>query len=151
MTSIGEKSRYIYTGEIRVTPDAILQRINQLNRGKAQGPDEIPPRVIYELGRELSVPLSILFNKSLELGKIPVEWKNANVVAIFKKGTKSNPGNYRPVSLTCVSCKILESVIRDTIVEHMNDYNLSSSSSIPYRTLFQCIAYRALRQFPRTP
>ena len=56
-----------------VTPDAILYRINQLNRGKAQGPDEIPPRVIYELGRELSVPPSILFNKSLELGKIPLE------------------------------------------------------------------------------
>ena len=54
-----------------VTPDAILHRINKLNRGKAQGPDEIPPRVIYELGRQLSVPLSILINKSLELGKIP--------------------------------------------------------------------------------
>ena len=67
ITSIGEKSRYIYTGEIRITLDAILHRINKLNRGKAQGPDEIPPRVIYELGRELSVPLSILFNKSLEL------------------------------------------------------------------------------------
>ena len=83
ITSIGEKSRYIYTGEIRVTPDAILHKINKLNRGKAQGPDEIPPRVIYELGRELSVPLSILFNKSFELGKIPLEWKNANVAAIF--------------------------------------------------------------------
>ena len=59
MTSIGEKSRYIYTGEIMVTLDAILQRINKLYRGKAQGPDEIPPRVIDELGRELSVPLSI--------------------------------------------------------------------------------------------
>ena len=63
--------------------------------------------MIYELGRELSVPMSILFNKSSELGKIPLEWKNANVVAIFNKGTKSNPGNYRPVSLTCVTCKIL--------------------------------------------
>ena len=61
ITSIGEKSRYIYTGEIRVTLDAILHKINKLNRSKAQGPDEIPPRVIYELGRELSVPLSILF------------------------------------------------------------------------------------------
>ena len=139
MTSIGEKSRYIYTGEIRVTPDAILQRINKLNRGKAQGPDEIPPRVIYELGRELSVPLSILFNKSLELGKIPLEWKNANVVAIFKKGTKSNPGNYRPVSLTCVTCKILESVIRDAIVEHMNDYNLYSDCQHGFRKRRSCV------------
>ena len=139
ITSIGEKSLYIYTGEIMVTPDAILHRINKLNRGKAQGPDEIPPRVIYELGRELSVPLSILFNKSLELGKIPLEWKNANVVAIFKKGTKSNPGNYRPVSLTRVTCKILESVIRDAIVEHMNDYNLYSDCQHGFRKRRSCV------------
>ena len=44
------------------------------------------------------------------------------MVAIFKKGTKSSPGNYRPVSLTCVICKLLESFIRDVIVDHMNVY-----------------------------
>ena len=85
------------------------------------------------------MPLSILFNKSLELGKISLEWKNANVVAIFKKGTKSNPGNYRPVSLTCVTCKILESVIRDAIVEHMNDYNLYSDCQHGFRKRRSCV------------
>ena len=59
------------------------------------------------LSKELSVPLSIVFNNFLEDGIIPTEWWSANVVAIFKKGTKSVPGNYRPVSLTCIVCKIL--------------------------------------------
>ena len=52
-------------------------------------------------------------------GKIPSEWKSANVVAILKKGTQFCPGNYRPVSLTCVICKLLESFIRDVIVDHI--------------------------------
>ena len=100
-----------------------------MNKGKAQGPDEVPLRVLLEL----SIPLSILFNKSLETGKIPTDWKDANVVAIFKKGTKSVPGNYRPVSLTCVICKLLESFIRDVIVHHMNKYNIYSNCQHGFR------------------
>ena len=85
------------------------------------------------------MPLSVLFNKSLELGKIPLEWKNANVVAIFKNGSISNPGNYRPVSLTCVTCKILESVIRDAIVEHVNYYNIYNDCQHGFRKRRSCV------------
>ena len=66
--------------------------------------------------KNLAIPLSILFNKFLEKGLIPADWKRAEVVAVFKKGTKSDPGNYRPVSLTSVICKVLESFVRDAIV-----------------------------------
>ena len=90
-TELGDKSKGIILSEIRVTPEAILEKLNKLNKGKAQGPDKVPPKVLMELSRELSVPLSILFNKSLKEGKIPSEWKSANVVAILKKGTKSSP------------------------------------------------------------
>ena len=58
--------------------------------------------------------------------EIPDEWKHANVSAIFKKGSKTSPKNYRPVSLTCVICKILESIIRDKIIDHMKANNLFS-------------------------
>ena len=102
----------------------VLDTLLKLNKGKAQGPDEVPPRVLLELSKEMSIPFSILFNKSLETGKMPTDWKDADVVDIFKKGTKSIPGNYRPVSLTCVVCKSLESFIRDVIVDHMNRYNI---------------------------
>ena len=61
------------------------------------------------------------FNKSLESVLIPDDWKLADVTAIFKKGTKSDPGNYGPVSLTCVACKLLESLITDAVVQHMTD------------------------------
>ena len=74
----------------------------------------------------MATPLSIVFNKSLESGSIPEDWQSADVIAIFKKGTKSDPGNYRPVSLTCVTSQLLESCIRDTVVKHMADNGLYS-------------------------
>ena len=67
------------------------------------------------------MPLSILFNKTLESGSIPEDWKSPDVIDIFFKGKKSDPGNYRPVSLACVTSKLLESFIRDTVMKHMTD------------------------------
>jgi hypothetical protein len=56
---------------------------------------------------------------SLRTGKVPVEWKRANVTAIFKKGSKEVAGNYRPVSLMTHVCKILEALIKDVLVAHL--------------------------------
>ncbi len=66
--------------------------------------------------------------KSIVLGKVPSEWKHATVPPIFKKGTKGDPGNYRPVSLTSVPCKLLESIIKDKIMEHLLENNLIKDS-----------------------
>ena len=139
VTELGDKSKGIILTDLRITPDAVFDKLLKLNKGKAQGPDEVPPRVLLELSKELSIPLSILFNKSLETGKIPTDWKDANVVAIFKKGTKSVPGNYRPVSLTCVVCKLLESFIRDAIVDHMNKFNIYSNCQHGFRKRRSCV------------
>ena len=53
---------------------------------------------------------------AVNTGIVPDDWKKANVSAIFKKGDKENPGNYRPISLTSQVCKIFESMLRDAIV-----------------------------------
>ena len=58
--------------------------------------------------------------------QLPKEWKHANISAIFKKGNRTSPQNYRPVSLTSIVCKILESIIRDSVITHMTDNNLFS-------------------------
>jgi len=85
------------------------------------------------------LPLAILFNKSITEGSIPNDWKEANVIAIFKKGRRSDPSNYRPVSLTCVICKVLESLIRDAIVEYMSGYKLYSECQHGFRQKRSCI------------
>ena len=134
----GTKSKNIYLTDIVITPIAVKDKLKQLNNCKAQGPDGIPPRVLKEVSENLAIPLSILFNKSLEKGLIPADWKQAEVVAVFTKGTKSDPGNYRPVSLTSVICKVLESFVRDAIVKHMNDHNLYANCQHGFRKKRSC-------------
>ena len=90
--------------------------------------DEIVPRILMENAEILSEPLLYIYEKSMETGIVPLEWKKANVTAIYKKGGKDLSCNYRPVSLTSHVCKILESIIRDGIVEHVKKYNLIRDS-----------------------
>ena len=82
----------------------------------------------------MALPLSIIFSTSLQTKTLPDEWKHANISAIFKKGKKTLPNNYRPVSLTCVVCKIMESIIRDAIVDHMTKNNLFSKYQFGFIT-----------------
>ena len=61
---------------------------------------------------------------SIHLKQVPTDLKHANVTPIFKKGDKSDPGNYRPISLTSQICKVLESILRENIVNHLNTHTL---------------------------
>ena len=88
-----------------------------LDKRKARGPDEVSPWVLKECAEELSLPIFMIFTNSLEQGKLPDIWKSANITPIYKKGNKSNPLNYRPVSLTSVICKMLERLIREEWVD----------------------------------
>ena len=90
-----------------------------LKEDKAQGPDDIHPAVLKSCADTVAKPLSKIFNKSLQEGTVPQDWKLATVCPIFKKGDRSDPGNYRPVSLTSVPCKVLESVIRDELSSYL--------------------------------
>ena len=58
---------------------------------------------------------------------LPNIWKTANVSSIFKKGYRSDPSNYRPISLTCVACKIMESIIKDVVMTYLLENNLLSN------------------------
>merc|ERR1711963_259333 len=82
----------------------------------------------------------MIFNKSLESGKLPDDWKTAIVTAIHKKGSKNAASNYRPVSLTCVLCKVLESIIRDSIVDHFKQYKLYAECQHGFRNKRSCIS-----------
>jgi len=93
--------------------------LKSLKINKSPAPDGIHPRILRELADVLSKPLSDFFNRSLKKGKIPTSWKRAEVRPIFKKGSKISPGNYRPVSLTSVVCKVFESFIREKLFNHL--------------------------------
>ena len=112
---------------VQVSAEEVKKKLQKLNPSKAMGPDGIPPSILKSCAEELSVPLACIMNKSIQEGKLPNEWKIAHVSPIFKKGKKTIPGNYRPVSLTCVCCKVLESILRDAFIQHFRENNLFSS------------------------
>ena len=128
-----------HINNISVTVEEVEKKLKELDPNKAQGPDQIPPRVLKELHKEIAIPLCILFNKSLKSGIVPQEWKFAEVTAIFKKGNKTDPGNYRPVSLTCICCKLLEQFVRDKIVDHMTENKLYSECQHGFRKNRSCV------------
>ena len=84
------------------------------------------PRILKELAKEISKPLQDIFTTSLREGKLPGDWRIAHITPIHKKGSKTEAGNYRPVSLTSILCKIMEGVIRDKVVNHMKENKLFS-------------------------
>lgn len=94
----------------------IERKIKKLKPSSAPGPDLISARILRECVSAVSLPLSIIFAKSLAEGKVPTQWKCANVTPVFKKGLMSLPGNYR---LTCIVCKIMESLICDAMNHHL--------------------------------
>ena len=122
-----------------ILPEMVSAKINRLNPNKAHGPDKIYPRIVKELSDILSCPLSILFNKSLNEGVVLPDWKMANVTSIFKKGDRTSPANYRPISLTSIICRLMESILRDAILHHLKLHNLIRPSQHGFMPKRSCV------------
>ena len=97
---------------MEITEEDVLSGLLRIDPFKSVGPDDIHPRILKELAHELYRPLTHIFRTSMATGIVPDAWKTANVVPIFKKGSKTSPENYRPVSLTSHLGKLLEKIIR---------------------------------------
>ena len=106
------------------TPEMIAQKIKKLKDNKLPGVDGIPPKLLKEIVEQISTPHAKLFDLSLEEGIVPSEWKEANITPLFKKGSRNKPDNYRPMSVTSVVCKLLETLIRDHMVEFLVNHQL---------------------------
>ena len=105
--------------DIIFTEEEVRRKIVNLKPGSAPGPDGVTTKILQDFGFHLSVPLTMIYNRSMTSGDVPEDWRVANVVPIFKKGAKNLPENYRSVSLTSIPCKIMESIIKDKVMDHL--------------------------------
>ena len=121
-----------------ITVPGVQKLLNNLNIHKAAGPDDITPHILKELSTQIAPILCAIYNKSYATGEIPDKWREANVVPIFKKGTTYDPSNYRPISLTCISCKLMEHIITSNIMQHANIYDILYALQHGFRNKLSC-------------
>ena len=98
----------------------------------------MPNRVLQECASEISPALTAIFQKSVDSGELPRDWRNANIAPVFKKGDKHLPENYRPVSLTCVASKLLEHIICRHLLDHLDKHNVLTSLNHGFRAGYSC-------------
>ena len=127
-----------HLGQLFVTPEMIAQKIKKMKDNKSPGVG-IPPKLLKEIVEQISIPHAKLFNLSIEEGIVPSEWKEANITPLFKKGSRNTPENYIPVSLTSVVCKLLETLIRDHMVEFLVKYRLINTSQHGFLKARSCL------------
>ena len=110
--------------DLRIEEEEISKILTSLNAWKAMGPDGIHPAVLKNCSNEVATPLRKIFQSSIDQGKLPTDWKRANVTPIFKKGLRTEASNYRPVSLTSQACKVMEKIINMRLQEHIIENEL---------------------------
>ena len=125
--------------DVSTTPDEIESILSNLDVGKASGPDEITNRMLKLTAPSISKPISTLINAIFRKSSFPSTWKMGHIVPIFKhfdksarqdpnipdpKEDKSNPNNYRPITLLSSLSKVCEKVIADRIYAHLMAHNL---------------------------
>ena len=112
---------------ITIIKEDIAKILKTLHPRKAAGLDAIHPAVLREIADVISIPLQIIYQRSLDHAILPKKWLQAGVIPIFKKGATTDPANYRPVSLTSVLCKVLERIIVTHILRHLNANHLHAA------------------------
>ena len=124
--------------DIQINPEGVCSYLSRLKPHCASGPDNIPARFLKMAAAELTPAVSLLFSASLTQGILPQEWGHARVVPVFKKGDRSLPENYRPISLTSILCKALEHIIASNISTHLDNHQLLSDAQHGFRKRRSC-------------
>ncbi|KAK4810093.1 LOW QUALITY PROTEIN: hypothetical protein QYF61_008069 [Mycteria americana] len=119
--------------------EMVSDLLYHLDTHRSMGSDGIHPRVLRELVEVLTKHLSILYQQPWLTGEVPVDWRLANVMPIYKKGQKEDPGNYRHLSLTSVPGKAMEQIILSAITWHMQDNQVIRPSQHGFRTGRSCL------------
>ena len=119
----------------KIQEKEVFELINKLDKTKATGLDKIPCKIL-KLAANVVVPsLTLIFNQSIISGVFPREWQSARVTPIFKKGIKTDPENYRPISVLPVVAKIFEKLVFNQFYEYLNNNSLLTSCQSGFRSL----------------
>lgn len=118
---------------VEVSPDDVFHLLSTLNVNKSPGLDDLPNNLLRAAAPAISPSLCVLFHNSLSAGKLPKQWKLGKIKAVFKRGRRNLPDNYRPISLLPTVCKVLESIINRQLYSHLDRCSLLSPLQSGFR------------------
>ena len=113
--------------------------MKELDERKAIGPDGVSRYILKEYRQEMGEPIHDIIECSIQTGKVPKEWKRADVMPIYRNGNKEEPLHYRPVSLNSIMCKICEKVIRKQWTHYLEREGIISDRQFRFRTGRSCV------------
>ena len=123
---------------IVIHENGVAKMLRNIKPHKATGPDEIPARLLKEAADQLAPILTLIFQASYNQGTVPAAWRQADVVPVFKKGDPATPSNYRPISLTAISCKLMEHIMQTSIMRHLDNNAILHDSQHGFRKRRSC-------------
>ena len=115
------KIDYNKPNQVHFSVPDVKNILKNLDPNKAPGPDKIHGKILKNCASALCTPLTLLFQSSFYTCNIPNDWKTANVVPVYKKGSKNSVQNYRPISLTSLIMKVYEKVIAAELLKRVNE------------------------------
>ena len=125
-------STYPNMSQIEITITGITKLLRELDPSKSPGPDKIPGKLLKLVASEISPCLLLIFSASIHQGIVPQDWKQALITPLFKKGNRKETSNSRPISLTCICCKVLEHIIHTNIMSHLETNNILSNAQFGF-------------------
>ena len=133
-------SQFLPMENIQIHIPGVEKLLRNIDPSKATGPaaDGIQAIILKETATEISAVLTHIFTQSISSGILPHDWKEANISPVLKKGDKTKPENYRPISLTSIACKILEHIVVSSMMKHLDDHNILSSCQHGFRRNHSC-------------
>lgn len=129
---------YRFMSPISISVDGISKLIRDSKVSTSCGVDNINSKILKNTSAMSSQILYHIFQQSLSTGLLPADWKIAKVIPIFKDGNRHSPGNYRPISLTCICCKFLEHIIASHIFNHLESNNFFFQNQHGFRKALSC-------------
>ena len=123
---------------LHISENGVFMLLDRIDVSKSSEPDKPPGRLLQSLAKEITPVVHFIFPQTLCTGELPTEWTQANVAPILKKGSKLQAVNYRPVYLTCITCKLFEHIICKYILAHLEDNKILTDLQHGFRLGRSC-------------
>ena len=124
----------------QISPSLVSSHLRKLCIRKATGLDTVSARLLRECFDLISDSLALIFNRSIETSIFPDEWKSARITPLYKKcGNRSDPSNYRPISIIPVVAKVFERIVYDQVYRYLTEYKLLCCYQSGFRTLHSTV------------